>query len=61
MSATRTASLLPHRHTEIDLLAWSWDVRQESTAASGSGSGTLSRESVKLLVIDSIRLAMRAR
>ena len=22
MSATRTASLLPHRHTEIDLLAW---------------------------------------
>ncbi len=24
---------------EIDLLAWSWDVRQESTAAMGTGSG----------------------
>jgi type VI secretion system secreted protein Hcp len=24
---------------EIDLLAWSWDVRQESTAGMGSGSG----------------------
>jgi type VI secretion system secreted protein Hcp len=24
---------------EIDLLAWSWDVRQESTAAMGQGSG----------------------
>lgn len=24
---------------EIDLLAWSWDVRQESTATSGGGSG----------------------
>ncbi|GAA0754661.1 type VI secretion system tube protein Hcp [Ideonella azotifigens] len=24
---------------EIDLLAWSWDVRQDSTAAAGGGSG----------------------
>ncbi|SEL35957.1 type VI secretion system secreted protein Hcp [Roseateles sp. YR242] len=24
---------------EIDLLAWSWDVRQDSTASSGGGSG----------------------